>query len=223
MAVVLALEDAPVDETGECLFADALSSRGHELHPVTRIALGLLSGDMGQRGIQQAVADRRRVDQHELLQIGVDPILHRQIHEHRASDHPVERALGHVDQLAVVVSQQQEQYFLGESQHGPDPTPVTSAVQRRTKRPRHRSVVGGGAIQLPSQAPSSRCSGATRCSPQSGQRQRARCRKPSRADARWRCDTDRQGGSARTRRAASAAGTAPCPRPTRRSRSRPQT
>ena len=69
--------------------------------------------------IQQVVADRRRVDEDKLFQVGVDPVLQRQVHQHRARKGAAQRPVGDVQELPALVVEQKQHDLFGESQHRP--------------------------------------------------------------------------------------------------------
>ena len=116
-AVVAAVEDAAFDEAVEGAIANCIGVLGrHTLDPVAGVEhlLGGL-GDVGEYRIEQHVPDRSGVDEDELVGVGVDAVLEREVHESRACESASERPLGHVYELPTFVVEDQEQDFFGES------------------------------------------------------------------------------------------------------------
>ena len=80
--LVVGLENALPRKTDQRPLVDRLPPVGLTQHPVVD---GVLRGglrDVGQGWVEQVVAERRRIDQHQSHEIRVDAILQRQIHQH---------------------------------------------------------------------------------------------------------------------------------------------
>ena len=86
------------------------------LDPVARIA-GFVGSDFGKGRVEEGVADGGGVDQDQVFEVGIDAVLHGQVHEHGAGDGAVHRPVGHMDEGTVLVAQQEQNDFFGESQH----------------------------------------------------------------------------------------------------------
>ena len=131
-AVVAALEDAALDQPGERLVLDRVGVLPGALHPVAR-AVRLPAGDVGQRRIEEAVAGRQVVEQDQVLEVGVDAVLHRQVHQYGAGDGVVPRPTGHPHERPVVVAKHEQDDFLDESQHGACPLTVVRVLRRGSR------------------------------------------------------------------------------------------
>ena len=59
----------------------------------------------GERRVEQIVAERRRIDDEQPLRIGIDPVLHGQIHQNRAGESAIERRCRDVDEFPAAVVQ----------------------------------------------------------------------------------------------------------------------
>ena len=90
------------------------------LHPVQGVAL-LAGGDHGEGRVQQVVAGWGGVEEDQVFEVGVDAVFHGQVHEHGPGDRPVQGESGHVNEFAVVVTEQKEKDFFRESEHAPPP------------------------------------------------------------------------------------------------------
>ena len=112
----MALEDAHEDQPLKRIFADFVGVAGDAFHPEARV-VPLLRRDVGKGMIEQVVAGRRRVDQNQVLQVGVYPVLQREVHQHAARQGVVKRPTRHACEPAVLVSKQKQQRLLYESKH----------------------------------------------------------------------------------------------------------
>ena len=97
-------------------FPDVLRLIGQVVHPVTSIVCFRRLRDPGKGGIEQVVPQRCRIDQYEPLEIGVDPVLQRQVHQDRAGERALHRPTGHTHELPVLVVEHEEGDLFGESQ-----------------------------------------------------------------------------------------------------------
>ena len=134
-AVFLALEDAEGDQAGEGLSLNFLGAQRGLFDPEAGVVL-FARGDLGERRIEQVVAGGGGVEQDEVLEVGVDAVLHGEVHEHAAGEGVVEGPAWDVREPSVVVVQQEEGDFLDESQHGARPfrcgaTPFAAHSTRR--------------------------------------------------------------------------------------------
>ena len=107
-----------VDQARERLLLDpaGLLFR-HALHPEAGIVDLVLLAQHSEDGIEQVVAGRRGVDHDELAQIGVDPVLQRQVHQHRPGQRALPRPGRGGNELATLVIKQQQNDLFGERQH----------------------------------------------------------------------------------------------------------
>ena len=140
-----------VDQTRERLLLDpaGLLLR-HALDPEAGIVDFVLLAQRSEDGIEQVVAGRRGVDHDQLAQIGVDPVLQREIHQHRPGQRALPRPGRRGNELAALVVEEQKKDLFGERQHdahlrlgathGPGPLPgplcTTTGFAAEADRPR---------------------------------------------------------------------------------------
>ena len=70
---------------------DRARSLRNVLNPETRVAFPVRLRDSFQRRVEQIVAHRRRVDHRQPVRVRVDPVLQRQVHQHRARQRALHR------------------------------------------------------------------------------------------------------------------------------------
>ena len=92
---------------------------GRVLHPVEGVVLPARLRDLGEHRIEQRIPDRGRVDQEQPPRVGVDAVLQREVHEHRAAEGVADQPFRRSRQRPVLVAQQEQKLF-GES-HRPAP------------------------------------------------------------------------------------------------------
>ena len=86
----LGSQDAALDQASERRTPDPVSLPGDAPEPVARVARPAVVRDLGQRRIENVVAERRGIDEHQSLEIRIDAVLERQIHQHRSGERQVE-------------------------------------------------------------------------------------------------------------------------------------
>lgn len=75
-----------------------------------------------ERGIKQAIAHRRGVDDKEMLEVGVDAPFQRQVHQHGARERVSQGDFRDRREIAVGLVDQQKQQFFSQPQHGGNST-----------------------------------------------------------------------------------------------------
>ena len=115
-AVILGLEDAGVDEAAQGFLTELGGALGDALHPVAGVAR-LVGGDIGKGRVKEAVAERGGVDQDEVLEVGIDAVLQREVHEDGAGEGTVDGPVGNVNEGTVLVAEQEQDDLFDESQH----------------------------------------------------------------------------------------------------------
>ncbi len=89
-AVVRGFEDAALGEPGQRTLTNGLAPLGLAPHPRIRIVCLRRPCDVGQGGIEQVVVQGRGIDQHQALEVGVDALFQRQVHQNGAGEEDVQ-------------------------------------------------------------------------------------------------------------------------------------
>ena len=115
----IVLDDAALYQPRERGVVDVVGAPGRALDPVPGVVRPGCPRDVGQRGIEEPVFERRRIDEDELFEVRIYAFLQGQIHQYRAGEHGVERVSRETgrDGLAALLVKQQQDDLFGESQH----------------------------------------------------------------------------------------------------------
>ena len=87
----IVLDDAALYQPRERGVVDVVGAPGRALDPVPGVVRPGCPRDVGQRGIEEPVFERRRIDEDELFEVRIYAFLQGQIHQYRAGEHGVER------------------------------------------------------------------------------------------------------------------------------------
>ena len=88
--VRLGSQDAALDQAGQRGAADPVPAPGDPIEPIGRVARLTVLRDVVERRIEDIVAERRGVHEHQALEIRVDAVLEREIHQHCPGERQME-------------------------------------------------------------------------------------------------------------------------------------
>ena len=92
--------------------------------------------------VQELVPHRRRVHQDQLLEIGVEPVPQRQVHEDRTGGGELEGVLGYRQKAAALIIQGEKQDLFDERQHPGSSRIVAEGRHRLRGRIEHVQQLG---------------------------------------------------------------------------------
>ena len=115
-AIVAEFQNAVIDQPRQCRFPNLVGMPGCAFHPVEGVVGPACLRDLGKHRIEQRVADRCRVDQKQPVDIGIDAVFQREIHEHRAAERVPDQPFRRARQRSILVAEQEQKLF-GESHH----------------------------------------------------------------------------------------------------------
>ena len=128
----LDFQDALCRQAGQRLVANVFALRGEVRHPEAGVLRGLGLGDVGEYGIEQVIVERPGVQQRQVVGVRVDAAFQGQVHQQGAGQRAGQGPLRDRDEVAPFVVHQEQQQFVGKSQHGFKPrSPTPAALARR--------------------------------------------------------------------------------------------
>ena len=117
-AVRPVLENAAFNQASDRALTDLPAPRRRAGTPEVRVAVARTGRDVRQSRIEKIIVHGRRIHQNKPLEVGVDPSLQRQFHQHGAGDDDVQqtRRVGR-RQVAVLLVQHQKEGLLHDPDH----------------------------------------------------------------------------------------------------------
>ena len=136
------MENLVGQQAGEHQIEYRIGTGGGLFDPELGVAGLRLVGDLRQDRIEQLVAGRRRIDQRQRFEIGIDAVFECQVGQHRTGQDARQIPAMHLLQVAALLVQKKDDQFFGQSHEDQYcPAANTSSMLRNE---RHKTSLAGG-------------------------------------------------------------------------------
>ena len=109
------MENLVGQQAGEHQIEYRIGTGGGLFDPELGVAGLRLVGDLRQDRIEQLVAGRRRIDQRQRFEIGIDAVFECQVGQHRTGQDARQIPAMHLLQVAALLVQKKDDQFFGQS------------------------------------------------------------------------------------------------------------